>query len=193
MVLPLIILGALLFGILLWVLGYISKRKRDAIWRQLAGELGAEFVEGGFIRSSKVQAHVKDCTVTLDIYSMPSGDSSTTYTRLKAPLQDMQGLQFTLSRKSLVTKLDKALDAKEIATGEVKFDHAFVIRGNDEAKVRALFSNQKIRQLLQTEPSATGFLRGNLLDLEVEGDLKDIERLKSIFQLFGEMLKQLVG
>ncbi len=193
MILPLIILGALIFLILLWVLGSISKRKRDAIWRQLAVELGAEFVESGFFRSSNVQAHVKDCTVTLDVYSMPSGDSSTTYTRLKAPLQDLQGLQFTLSRKSLVTKLDKALGAKEIATGDAEFDHAFAIRGIDEAKVRALFSNQKIRQLLQTEVSATGFLRGNVLDLEVEGDLKDIARLKSLFEVFGELPNQLEG
>ena len=193
MVFPLIILGALLFLILLWVLGFISKRKRDAAWRQLAGELGAEFVEGGFFHSSKVQAHVKDCTVTLDIYSMPSGDSSTTYTRLKVPLPDMQGFQFSLSKKSLVSKLDKALGAKEIATGDPEFDRAFVHRGNDETKVRALFASPTIRQILQAERSATGFLRSIVLDLEVEGDLRDIERFKSFFEVFGEMLNQLPG
>jgi hypothetical protein len=124
---------------------------------------------------------------------MPSGDSSTTYTRLKAPLQDMQGFQFSLSKKSLVSKLDKALGAKEIATGDPEFARAFVIRGKDEAKVRALFASQKIRQLLQTERSATGFLRGSVLDLEVEGDLKDIERLKSLFEAFGEIINQHEG
>jgi hypothetical protein len=193
MVLTYIILGALLFLILLWILGFISKRKRDEVWRQFASELGAEFIEGGFLHSSKVQARVKGCTVTLDVYSMPSGDSSTTYTRLKAPIQDMQGFQFSLTKKSLVSKLDKALGAKEIATGDAEFDRAFVVRGNEEAKVQTLFANPKIRQLLQTERSATGFLRGNMLDLEVEGDLKDIERLKSLFKMFEEMLSQLEG
>jgi hypothetical protein len=32
-----------------------------------------------------------------------------------------------------------------------------------------------------------------MLDLEVEGDLKDIERLKSLFKMFEEMLSQLEG
>ncbi len=131
--------------------------------------------------------------MTLDIYSLPSGDSSTTYTRLKAALQDMQGFQFSLTKKGLVSKLDKALGAKEIATGDAEFDRAFVIRGKEEARVRALFANEKIRQLLQTERSATGFLRNNVLDLEVEGDLKDIERLKTLFEVFEEMINQLEG
>ncbi len=56
MVLTYIILGALLFFVLLWVLGYIARRKREVVWRQLAGELGAEFIEGGFFHSGKVQA-----------------------------------------------------------------------------------------------------------------------------------------
>ena len=31
---------------------------KDEVWRQLSQEIGAEFVEGGFWKGSKVQAHV---------------------------------------------------------------------------------------------------------------------------------------
>ena len=40
---------------------------KDEVWRQLSEEIGAEFVEGGFWKGSKVQAHVGPWTVTLDL------------------------------------------------------------------------------------------------------------------------------
>ena len=39
---------------------------KDEVWRKLSQEIGAEFVEGGFWKGSKVQAHVGPWTVTLD-------------------------------------------------------------------------------------------------------------------------------
>ena len=38
---------------------------KDEVWRQLSQEIGAEFVEGGFWKGNKVQAHVAPWTVTL--------------------------------------------------------------------------------------------------------------------------------
>ena len=43
---------------------------KDEVWRQLCNEIGAEFVEGGFWKGSKVQAHVGPWTVTLDTYTV---------------------------------------------------------------------------------------------------------------------------
>ncbi len=168
--------------------GEIAKRKRDKAWRQLAGEIGANFVSGGFMRSSKVQMPFKQWTITLDIYSVSSGDSSSNYTRLSAPVQGPQGFQFTLLRKSIISKIDHALGAKDIVTGEAEFDDAFVVRGNDAAKERELFSHQKICQLYLTERSLAGSLRKNVLSLEITGEIKDVQRLKNFFELFKETL-----
>ena len=43
---------------------------KDEVWRQLSQEIGAEFVEGGFWKGNKVQAHVGPWTITLDIYTV---------------------------------------------------------------------------------------------------------------------------
>jgi hypothetical protein len=40
-------------------------------WRQFAGEIGAEYVEGGLSEYPKVRVHVKEWTVTLDVYDIP--------------------------------------------------------------------------------------------------------------------------
>ena len=36
--------------------------------------------------------------------------------------------------------------------GDPEFDEAFIIKGNDESKVRDLFANPKIRQMIQAQP-----------------------------------------
>jgi hypothetical protein len=189
---PLIVAGAVVLFVIFAVWGAIAKRKRDNAWRQLAAEIGAKFVDGGFWHSSKVQMPFKQWTITLYTYSVSSGnDSSTTYTRLYAPTQDMHGFQFTLLRKSIVSKIDHALGAKEIVTGDAEFDHAFVVRGNDDAKARNLFSHPRICQLYLTERALTGTLNKNFLSLDITGEIKDVERLKNFFEMFKETLVQL--
>jgi hypothetical protein len=169
----------------------VLKQKRDAAWKQLASEIGAEFIDCGFFSSSKVQAHIKDWTVVLDTYSVPSGDSGEIYTRMRAPLQNQAGFQFTLFRTGVVSRLDKALGARHVETGDPDFDRNFAIQGNNESKVRAFFTNQKIRQMLQAQRSIRLSVKGNELLFETQGFIKDVERLKSLFDLFKEALQQL--
>lgn len=174
------------------VVGFIiTRRQRDNAWRQLANELGAEFISGGALHSSKVLAHVRQWTLTLDTYSVPSGDSSTTYTRLRSPLQNKDGFQFTLFREGLIGKLEKVLGAQDIEIGVEDFDHDFVIQGNNEPRLRALLLDVKIRQLIQGQRSIKLSLKGEELRFEAQGVIKDVPRLKSLFELFGELLDRL--
>ena len=191
MILFFVFFGVTMIAVAVWTV--LSRQKRDAAWMQLASEIGAEFIKGGFMRTSKVEAHVKEWTVTLDTHSVPSGDSSDTYTRIRAPFENKDGLQFTVARKGLVSKLDKALGAKDIETGDAEFDRDFYIRGKDEAKIRALFANMRIRQLIEGQKSIRLGVKDSDLVFEAQGVIKDVERLKSLFELFREMLTQLKG
>ena len=131
--------------------------------------------------------------VTLDTYSVSSGDSSTTYTRIKAGFQNRDDFQFKIFRTGLVSKIDKALGAQDIEIGEEEFDRAFTVQSNNESKVRALLMNQRIRQLIQAQKSIRLTVRNNELNFETQGVIRDIERLKSLFDLFREVLGQLGG
>jgi hypothetical protein len=176
------------------VVGFvITRRQRDNAWKQLAGEVGGEFIDGGMFRSSKVQARVQQWTLTLDTYTLSSGDSSTTFSRLRSPLQNKDGFQLKLFREGLVGKLDKALGGQDIEIGVPDFDDAFVIQGNNETKLQALLSDVKIRQLIQAQRSITLSLKGEELRFEAQGVIKDVPRLKSLFELFGELLNRLEG
>ena len=113
---------------------------KDEVWRQLSQEIGAEFVEGGFWKGGKVQAQVGPWTVTLDMGTSDE-DGESPATRLRAPYINPEGFRFTIYRKGFFSDLGKLLGMQDIEVGEPDFDEAFIIKGNDEDRVRVLFSD----------------------------------------------------
>jgi hypothetical protein len=177
---------------------------RDEVWRRLSAEIGAEYVEGRFWKGSKVQAHVGPWLVTLDTHTVSSGHSHVTYTRMRAPYVNPEGFRFTIYRKGLFSEWGKLLGMQDIEVGDFEFDEAFIIKGNDEDRVRALFSDPKVRQMVQDQPQirlevkdsegwfGPGFPEDvDELHFQVVGVIKDVERLKSLFDLFAAVLDRL--
>ena len=178
---------------------------KDEVWRQLSEEMGAEVVQGGFWKGgSKVQAQVGPWTVTLETYTVSSGYSHVTFTRLRAPYVNPEGFRFTIYRKGFFSDLGKFLGMQDIEVGDPEFDEACIIKGNDEERVRELFSNTKIRQMILAQPKirlevkdsegwfGPKFPEGvDELHFQVLGVIKDVERLKTLFDLFAAVLDQL--
>lgn len=178
---------------------------RQEVWRQLCSEIGADFVEGGFWRGDKVQAHVKNWTLTLDTYTVSSGHSNTVYTRMRAPFVSRDGFRFRIYRKSIFSGLGKMLGTQDIEVGHsLQFDDDFIIQGADESKVRALFANPEIRRLIQEQPQIRleikddeGLFRPRFPEgvdeivFHTLGVIKDVDRLKKMFDLFAEVLEEL--
>ncbi len=184
----LIVLGVLVVLVAIVVATMINRQKREEAWQKFAAEVGGQFVAGGMFGSGKVQLTIHGRSAVLDLFTISSGDSSTSYTRIRAPYQQPDGLQFTLARTTLVSKLDNALGAKKIEIGDAEFDQVFTVRGNKEAKIRAAFTNASLRQLLQQQRSTTLRLKDHELILETEGVIRDSERLKSLMGIFKQVL-----
>ena len=120
------------------------------------------------------------------------------------PYVNKDGFQFTIYRTGIFSGLGKWLGMQDVDVGYPEFDEAFVIKGNDEAKLRALFANPRIRQLIEIEPDihltvqgdegwfGTQFPQGvDELYFSVPRVIKDVEELKSLYCLFAEVLHHL--
>jgi len=178
---------------------------KDEVWRQLGEEIGAEFVEGGFWKGgSKVQVHVGPWTVTLDTHTDSSTDHSVHYTRMRAPYVNPEGFRFTIYRKGFFSDLGKLLGMQDIEVGDPEFDEAFIIKGNDEHRLQVLFADSKIRQMIQDQPQIRLEVKDSEgwsgpkfpenvdeLHFQVVGVIKDVDRLKALFDLFAAVLNQL--
>src|SRR5262249_46998675 len=140
----------------------------------------------------------------LDTYTDSSGHSHVTYTRMRAPYINPEGFRFTIYPKGFFSDLGKLLGMQDIEVGDFDFDEAFIIKGNDEDRVRASFSDPKIRQMIQDQPKirlevkdSEGWFGPKFpedvdeLRFQVVGVIKDVERLKALFDLFATVLDQL--
>jgi hypothetical protein len=180
---------------------------RDEIWQQFAAEVGGNFAEGGFWKGSRVDAAHGQWSVTLDTYTVSTGKSSITYTRIRAPYINPDNFHFNIYRKGIFSDLGKWLGMQDVSVGYPQFDEDFIIKGTDESKLRRLFSNAKIRELIQDQPeiqfsvhdgessfwNAQNWPQGvNELYFQVVGVIKDIDRLKLLYDLFSETLDELV-
>ena len=174
------------------------------IWRQLSTEIGAQYVEGGFWKGDKVQATHGPWTITLDTYTVSNGKTSTTYTRMRAPFVDPEGFRFTVYRKGIFSDIGKRFGMQDIQIEDEAFDRDFIIKSNQESKLRELLASSKIRELIGQQPQIyfsvkddegvfhSSFPEGvDELYFQVVGVIKDVERLKLLYELFAETLDQL--
>lgn len=179
---------------------------KEEIWRQFCSETGGKYIDGGFWKGSKVQAQHGQWIVTLDTYTVSTGKSSITYTRIRAPYVNPDGFKFTIYRKGLFSDIGKWLGMQDVAVGYPRFDEDFIIKGNSEQKLRQLFANELIRDLINAQPDIhfcvgddtprfwtdNGFPEGvDELYFRVVGVITDINRLKILFELFSATLDEL--
>ncbi len=204
-VIVLMTLAALSVFYIMWARRQSSRHLKKEVWRQLCREIGADYIEEGFWGTPKVVAKVKEWTITLDTYiEYGSEGSSATCTRMRAPYVNQDGFSFRIYRKDMFSELGKRFGMQDIQVEYLDFDRDFIIKGNSEGKVRALFANPRIRQLIQAQPSillsvhedegwsGPSFPEGvDELYFNEVLVIKDVKRLKSLFDLFTETLNQL--
>ena len=125
---------------------------------------------------------------------------------MRAPYVNPEGFRFTIYRKGVFSDLGKLMGMQDIEVGDPEFDDAFIIKGTDESKVRELFSNRKIRQLIEDQPKihlavhdSEGWFGPRFpedvdeLHFQSVGVIKDVERLKALFDLFAAALNGCAG
>jgi hypothetical protein len=169
------------------------------IWERLAREVGGDFTKGGFARPARVDVRVGEWTITLDTFSIRGA----VCTRMRAPYVNPDGFRFTVYRHGPFSDLGKLLGMQDLAIGDAEFDQRFIVKSNDEAKVRRLL-NDRIRAAIMAQPSmflevrddegwfGTTFPDGvDELHFMVLGLITDLDRLKTLYGLFGDVLHEL--
>ncbi len=177
---------------------------QNEIWGQLSKEMRADFSPGGFWNGAKVQAEYGQWEITLDTFVVNTGKTMHSYTRMRAPYVNADGFQFCISRRNVFSDIGLWFGMQDIEVGQPGFDEDFIIQGNDEKKLQAFFAHGEIRALIDIQPQLLLSVRGDQgwfsriypegvdeLYLQVPGLVNEVERLKTLFFLFGETLDHL--
>lgn len=182
---------------------------KDEIWTQIAADIGGEFIKGGFWGTDVLTYKHGDWQILLDTYTVtiPAGQvtTPTTYTRMRAPFINKDGLYFEISREGFFSSIGKLFGMGDIEIGDSSFDKQFVIKGNSPEKIKLLLADARIRKLCEQQPNihfrikddegwfGADFPEGvDELHFECSGVIKKAELLKSLFALFALTLERLV-
>lgn len=176
----------------------------DDVFMHFSDEVGGEFLREhnllGLRKSPQVLVHVKPWIITFDTYDVAvPGGLGTTSTRVRAAYVSKDVFEFKIYRPGFFSKL---VAMQEFETGYPEFDRAFAIQPYGESKAQAVIENPKIRKLIQSL-----LLNGNYPVLKAENHgwwdgyqtlcyeegeiITDVGRLKSILELFSEVLNHL--
>ncbi len=178
---------------------------KDEIWSQVARDIGGHFDDGGFWGRDALRYQSGEWEVTLDTYTVSTGKSSTTYTRMRAPFINKDGLHFCIYRSSFFSPVGKLFGMQDIQIGDPFFDEQFVIKGNSEERVRVLLNDSELKGLIEAQPRirfevrddegwfSTKFPEGvDELYFSCVGVVKDPILLRNLFGIFCITLERLV-
>lgn len=177
---------------------------REEIWRKLSDDLRARYVDGGWSRSDRVEVTHGDWTLTLDTYTVSTGKTTVVYTRMRAPYVNPEKFRFTIYRRGFFSDIGKTFGMQDVEVGDPAFDQDFIVKGTDDARLRSLFSSPRLRELIRQQPHIhlsvrddDGWFGGrfpdrvDVLTFTVVGVIKDVDRLKALFDLFATTLDEL--
>ncbi len=178
-----------------------GESKRE-VWQRLAAQLGGAFVEGRWAHPDEVRAQLGGFDIVLDTYTVSTGKSSQTFTRMRAPFVNARGLRFHVHRASIFSGIGKAFGQQDIEIGDAAFDADFVIQGNDVDKVKNVLGDPTLRALLMAQPRMRVEIKDDegmfgrdyasgvdVLHFIESGVIRDDRRLAQLFSLFAALLQ----
>src|SRR5439155_25860511 len=71
---------------------------KEEVWQRLADQIGGQIIDRGFFRGKRFEANVGEWTVTLDVYTESNGETTASYTRIRAPYVNRDGFRFRIYR-----------------------------------------------------------------------------------------------
>ena len=175
---------------------------KETIWKKLCDEINADYVPGkGWRGHAQIRAYHHNWTIVIDTFKQ---GKRPTITRIRAHYVNADSFYFRIFRRPMPQGVINAMGMQDLTVGFSQFDKDFIIQGNDEEKVKQLFHNERIRQLIQWQPEITlknvvddtwvtdPFREGiSELQFQVKGVIKNLDRLRDLYYLFAELLNHL--
>ncbi len=170
----------------------ITGTTEDEIWEHLTKDLaaGAELLE-----YNTVIRHGNH-SIVLNIYVDVGGGFESGYetTTFVSPLNTNNDFRFALHKEDFLDEVGKFFGMQDVVIGDTEFDRNVVVKSNNEAKVKEVFSDVSTREAFQTLKDdftfATTMHDGKkVLEFSIERGITDPVELRKIYHCFHTVLK----
>lgn len=179
--------------------------KQKEAWKLLSDELDGEFIAPKTFRTPKVILPYKKFKICLDTYTVSTGQSTITYTRMRTLFVNKEEFSFKTYKEGFFAKVGKALGMPDIEIGDIDVDNKLIIKGENEYLIKDLLSRHDIKEKLlsikninlKTEKKVYDnnihLYRESVLNQTVTGVIKDVELLKSWYYLFVSVIDGMIA
>jgi hypothetical protein len=124
----------------------------EYVWRDFADSKGGEVIsdsskENNPILLMHIPVEGTDAHVTITPYSL-KGKGKGVGTSATLHYKPSEHFVFAIRIEKGVDQIGKVMGLQDIQLGDADFDHRFLIQGTDEGKVRNLFADMHLRDLI---------------------------------------------
>jgi hypothetical protein len=124
----------------------------DAFWRQFSIENNGTYIIGEYDNLNSVEITYLNHKIIFDNYIryqvIGTQSFDTKFTRVRLEFKSPDELIFKLTRQGLIDSIGKLFGIQDIQINDKEFDNQFIIKGNDETKIKTIFSDQTIQNLI---------------------------------------------
>ena len=175
---------------------------KENIWKSFSEKTGGTFFEGQYGMLDGTIISFKNWKIVFDYYDLYSGKFNERFTRIFVPIVSLDDFRFEIYNNGIIRSIEKIFGAQDIEIGIKEFDKQFILKANNGFKLKKLLLNPQIRQLLEIQKEVNfeisnykGIWEKETQDLElsffVKGEIKSIETLSSLLDLFKLVLDNL--
>ena len=178
--------------------------KQKEAWKLLSDELGGEFIAPKTFKAPKVILPYKNFKFCLDTYTVSTGQSTVTYTRMRTMFINKEDFSFKTYKEGFFAKIGKALGMADIEIGDIDVDNKLIIKSENEYLIKDLFLREDIKEKLlgikninlkiekKVYDNNTHLYTESVLNQTTTGVIKDIELLKSWYYLFASVIDGMI-
>jgi len=175
---------------------------KTSIWKEFSIQTNGTFKEGYSWHSDSVEITHKKWTIIFDNYTLWSGKYSSKMTRIIVPISLKDNFRFEIYPEELIRKIEKIFGVQDIEIGYPEFDKAFIVKSNNEFKIKSLLRNANIRNLLLEQKNLNIQLSNqngiweqpkNQFELSyyIDGEIHNVANLIKLLELFKIILDEL--
>jgi hypothetical protein len=124
------------------------KVDRREAWQEVARSIGSTFVEGKRPSADTISIAHGPWTITLDTYTVHTGQASVTYTRAKALFIAEGDPKFRIRRRNFFDTILENIGLGGVVLGDPAFAARYVMKGRPEARLRSLQTAGFVEALL---------------------------------------------
>lgn len=175
---------------------------KENIWKSFSEQTGGTFFEGQYGMLDGTIISYKNWKIVFDYYDLYSGKFNERFTRIFVSIVSLDNFRFEIYNNGIIRSIEKIFGAQDIEIGIKEFDKRFILKANNRFKLKKLLINPQIRQFLEMQNEVNfeisnykGIWEKETQDLElsffVKGEIKSIETLSSLLDLFKLVLDNL--